>query len=64
MEDMWDIKWVLESPRNTYNKVESQYNSELWSLTSSPTQSSDHLAFRLMHRTRPTSDFGDIHMHR
>jgi hypothetical protein len=38
MEDMWDIKRVLKSPGNTH-KVESQSNSELWSLTSSPTRS-------------------------
>jgi hypothetical protein len=39
MEDMWDIKRVLESQGNTHNKVEIQSNSELWSLTLSPTQS-------------------------
>jgi hypothetical protein len=38
MEDMWDIKNVLESQGNTHNKVEVQANSESRSLTSSPTQ--------------------------
>jgi hypothetical protein len=28
MEDMWDIKKVLEIQGNTYNKVEVQANSE------------------------------------
>jgi hypothetical protein len=37
MEDIWDIKKVLESQGNTYNKVEAQANSEFRSLTSSPT---------------------------
>jgi hypothetical protein len=39
MEDMWDIKRVLESQGNTHNKVEVQANSGSRSLTSSPTQS-------------------------
>jgi hypothetical protein len=39
MEDMWDIKRVLESQGNTYNKVEVQANSESRSLTLSPTRS-------------------------
>jgi hypothetical protein len=39
MKDMWDLKKVLESPGNTHNKVKSQSNSELRSVTSSPTQS-------------------------
>jgi hypothetical protein len=39
MEDMWDIKRVLESQENTHNKVEVQTNSESRCLTSSPTQS-------------------------
>jgi hypothetical protein len=38
MEDMCDIKRVLERQGNTHNKVEIQSNSELWNLTSSPTQ--------------------------
>jgi hypothetical protein len=37
MEDMWDIKKVLEIQGNTHNKVEVQANSESSSLTSSPT---------------------------
>jgi hypothetical protein len=37
MEDVWDIKKVVESQGNTYNKVEAQANSESMSLTSSPT---------------------------
>jgi hypothetical protein len=39
MEDMWDIKKVLERQGNTHNKVVDQANSESRSLTSSPTQS-------------------------
>jgi hypothetical protein len=39
MEDIWDIKKVLENQGNTYNKVEVQANSESRSLTSIPTQS-------------------------
>jgi glutaredoxin len=38
MEDMWDIKRVLERQENTYNKVDVQSNSECRSLISSPTQ--------------------------
>jgi hypothetical protein len=40
MEDMWDIKRVLESQENTHTEVEIQSNSELQSLTLSPTHSS------------------------
>jgi hypothetical protein len=39
MEDMWDIKRVLESQENTHNKVEVRDNSESRSLTASPTRS-------------------------
>jgi hypothetical protein len=39
MEDMWDIKKVLESQENTHNKVEVQPNSESRSLTLNPTSS-------------------------
>jgi phage gp29-like protein len=39
MENMWDIKKVLESKGNTYNMVEVQANSECRSLTSSLTWS-------------------------
>jgi hypothetical protein len=39
MEDMWDIKRVLEDQGITHNKVEVQSNSESRSLTSSPTRS-------------------------
>jgi hypothetical protein len=39
MEDMWDIKKVLEIQGNTHNKVEVQAISKSRSLTSSPTQS-------------------------
>jgi hypothetical protein len=39
MEDMWDIKRVLESQENTHNKVEVQANSESRSLTVGPTRS-------------------------
>jgi hypothetical protein len=37
MEDMWDIKRVLESQGNTHNKVEVQSNSKSKSLILSPT---------------------------
>ncbi len=40
MEDMWDIKKVLEIQGNTHNMVEVRANSEFRSLTSSPTWSS------------------------
>jgi hypothetical protein len=39
MEDMWDIKRVLESQGNTHNKVEFQSNLESRSMISSSTQS-------------------------
>jgi hypothetical protein len=39
MEDMWDIKTVLEIQGNVQHKVEVQANSEFRSLTLSPTQS-------------------------
>jgi hypothetical protein len=39
MEDMWDIKRVLENQGNTHNKVEVQAKSESRCLTSSPTRS-------------------------
>jgi hypothetical protein len=40
MENMWNIKRVLESQGNTHNKIEVQSNSESRSLISSPTRSS------------------------
>jgi hypothetical protein len=39
MENMQDIKKVLESQGNTHNMVKVQVNSESRSLTSSPTWS-------------------------
>jgi hypothetical protein len=39
MENMRDIKKVLESQKNMHNMVEVQANSESRNLTSSPTQS-------------------------
>jgi hypothetical protein len=39
MEDMWNMKKVLESYGRMHIKVENQSNSEFHSLTSSPTQS-------------------------
>jgi hypothetical protein len=39
MENMQDIKMVLESQGNMHNMVEVQANSESRSLTSSPTRS-------------------------
>jgi hypothetical protein len=39
MEDIWDIKRVMESQGNMHNKVEVQANSESRSLTLSQTQS-------------------------
>jgi hypothetical protein len=41
MKDMWGIKRVLESQGSTHNEVEMQSYSELQSLTSSPTRSSE-----------------------
>jgi hypothetical protein len=41
MENMRDIKKVLESQENMHNMVEVQANSESRSLTSNPTQSPD-----------------------
>jgi hypothetical protein len=39
IEEMWDIKRVLESQINMHYKVEVQSNAESRSLTSSPTHS-------------------------
>jgi hypothetical protein len=39
MENMRDIKMVLESQENMHNMVEVQTNLEYMSLTSSPTRS-------------------------
>jgi hypothetical protein len=39
MENMWDVKKVLEIQVNAHNKVVVQANSESMSLTSSPTRS-------------------------
>jgi hypothetical protein len=39
MEDMWDIKKVLEIQGNMHNKVEVEANLESRCLTSSPTWS-------------------------
>jgi hypothetical protein len=39
MEDMWDIKKMLEIQGNVHNKVEAKVNSESRSLTSSLTWS-------------------------
>jgi hypothetical protein len=39
MEDMWDIRKVLEIQGNMHNKMEVQANLESRSLTSSKTQS-------------------------
>jgi hypothetical protein len=39
MEDMWNIKRVLENQESMHNKVEVQANSESRSLTSSLTLS-------------------------
>jgi phage gp29-like protein len=39
MENMWDIKKVMESQGNMHNMVEVQANSESRSLTSTPTRS-------------------------
>jgi hypothetical protein len=39
MEDIWDIKRVMESQGNMHNKVKVQANSESRSLTLSQTQS-------------------------
>jgi hypothetical protein len=48
MEDMWDIKRVLESQENMHNKVVvQQANSESRSLTSSPTRSAGPLCLQI-----------------
>jgi hypothetical protein len=48
MEDMWDIKRVLESQENMHNKVVvQQANSESRSLTSSPTRSAGPLFLQI-----------------
>jgi hypothetical protein len=47
MEDMWDIKKVLEIQGNTHNKVEVQANSESRSLTLSPTWSPGPPCFQI-----------------
>jgi hypothetical protein len=39
LEDIWDIKRVMESQGDMHNKVEVQANLESRSLTSSPTRS-------------------------
>jgi hypothetical protein len=39
MEDMWDIKRVIESQGNTHNKVDVQSNSESKSLILNPSRS-------------------------
>jgi hypothetical protein len=59
MEDMWDIKRALESQENTHKKVEIQSNSELWSLTSSPTRSPEPLYLQI-----DTHDVSDLRFHR
>jgi hypothetical protein len=46
MENIQDIKKVLESQGNMHNMVEVQANSESRSLTSSPTQSPGPLCFQ------------------
>jgi hypothetical protein len=62
MENMQDIKKVLESQGNMHNMVEVQANSESSSLTSSPTRSPGS-PWLQTYRTRPTSDLGDLHLH-
>jgi hypothetical protein len=47
MENMWDIKKVLESQGNRHNMVEVQANSKSRSLTSSPTQSLEPLCLQI-----------------
>jgi hypothetical protein len=59
MEDMWEIKKVLEVQGNRHNKVEVQANSKSMSPISSPTRSPGQIEVHM----RPTSDLGDLHMH-
>jgi hypothetical protein len=47
MENMRDIKKVLESQGNMHNMVEVQANSESRSLTLSPTQSTGPPCFQI-----------------
>jgi hypothetical protein len=64
MEDMWDVKSTLESQGDAHAKVESESNSELQSLTSSPTQSPGPPCLQIgAPETHTTSDLGVLHMH-
>jgi hypothetical protein len=63
MEDMWEIKKVLEVQGNRHNKVEVQDNSKSMSPISSPTQSPGPPCLQIEVHMRPTSDLGDLHMH-
>jgi hypothetical protein len=63
MEDMSDIKKVLEIQGNTHNKVEFQANLESRSLTSSPTQSPGPPCPQIDVQDASDPDLGDIHIH-
>jgi hypothetical protein len=62
MDDMSDIKKVLELQGNTHNTVEVQANLESRSLTLSPTRSLTPPCFKLTYGTCLTSDLGDLNM--
>jgi hypothetical protein len=47
MENMWDIKKVLESQENTHNMVEVQEKLESRSLITSPTRSPGPLCLQI-----------------
>jgi hypothetical protein len=63
MENMRDIKNVLESQENMHNMVEVQANLESRSLTSSPTRSPGPPCLQIDVQDHPTSDLGNLHMH-
>jgi hypothetical protein len=59
---MQGIKKVVESQENMHNMVEVQANSESRSRLRVQLGVQDHLAFKLMYKTCPTSDLGDLYM--
>jgi hypothetical protein len=62
MQNMGDIKKVLESQGNTHEmKSKAIQNPRVWLQVQLRVQ--DDLAFKLMYRTCPTSDLGELYMH-
>jgi hypothetical protein len=62
--DMWNIKKVLESQRNTHNKFEVQANSESRSLTLSPTRSPGLPCLQIEVQDASDLCLDDLQMHR